>query len=553
MAGDSGRPSDDRYAARPDRLASRPSQRAMTPTAAVETQEPAPFRADPFATPASPTRAVKADRPGRSASADGGVAMESSTEGEGTGQPGSQQLEGVQTPQLTIQKLAPKEIQVGKPAKFRVTVRNTGQFPPAKSRSATWCPRARGCWAPRRAAKRGTRGEIDLDAGNDPARRGSERGNAIDAHGRGRDRQRGHGPFRGRRLGPHDGHPAATGRRRRRRPAKVLIGEQVTLTITVSNPGTGMATGVVLEERIPPGLQHPAGTELEYEVGDLKPGESRKLDLPLVANRPGPATNLLTARGDGNLRAEDKREPGSDCPAVGRGRGRAEAALPGAPGHVPVVGHQSGHGGRPSRSKLVANLPAGLKFVSANNAGYYEEVDPDRPLAAGGIAGQRDRQRRAGDDAGRSRPASDRLRGTAQKGLAVEKEQPVLIEGIAGDLRSRWPTRSTRSRLAAKRPTKCAWCNQGSKAAANVRLSVDLPPEVKPVSAEGPTRHAMDGSRVVFDGLARLAPKADATYRVRVKALRPGDFAHPLPTEDRRHADPGHQGREHAGVRGRIG
>ena len=89
-------------------------------------------------------------------------------------------------------------------------------------------------------------------------------------------------------------------------PQKVLIGEQVTLTITVSNPGTGVATGVVLQEHIPPGLQHPAGNDLEYQVGNLKPGESRKLDLPLVANRPGSTTNLLTARGDGNLRAENK-------------------------------------------------------------------------------------------------------------------------------------------------------------------------------------------------------------------------------------------------------
>ena len=124
----------------------------------------------------------------------------------------------------------------------------------------------------------------------------------------------------------------------------MLIGEQVTLSIMISNPGTGVATGVVLEERIPPGLQHPAGSELEYQVGDLKPGESRKLELPLVANRPGPATNLLSARGDGNLRAENKLQPGSARPAVGRGGGRAETPLPGTPGHVPVLGDQSRHG-----------------------------------------------------------------------------------------------------------------------------------------------------------------------------------------------------------------
>ena len=53
---------------------------------------------------------------------------------------------------------------------------------------------------------------------------------------------------------------------------------------------------------------------------------------------------------------------------------------------------------------------------------------------------------------------------------------------------------------------------------------VDLPPEVKPLAAEGPTRYRLDGSRVIFDGLAQLAPKADTTYRVRVKAVRPGDL-----------------------------
>ena len=55
-----------------------------------------------------------------------------------------------------------------------------------------------------------------------------------------------------------------------------------------------------------------------------------------------------------------------------------------------------------------------------------------------------------------------------------------------------------------------------------------------------------------FDGLAQLAPKADTTYRVRVKALRPGDLRarFQLLTDDMQ--SPGDEGREHAGVCGRI-
>ena len=80
---------------------------------------------------------------------------------------------------------------------------------------------------------------------------------------------------------------------------RVLIGDQIDLTINVSNPGTGVATGVVLEEHIPAGLQHPAGNALEYGVGDLKPGESRKLELQLTAARAG-RSQMLAARGDGD-------------------------------------------------------------------------------------------------------------------------------------------------------------------------------------------------------------------------------------------------------------
>lgn len=47
--------------------------------------------------------------------------------GGGTGTPGGKQLEGAQSPQVTVEKTAPPEIQVGKPATFKIKVRNVGQ------------------------------------------------------------------------------------------------------------------------------------------------------------------------------------------------------------------------------------------------------------------------------------------------------------------------------------------------------------------------------------------------------------------------------------------
>ena len=45
----------------------------------------------------------------------------------GTGRPGESLLEGAQSPSITIQKLAPEEIQVGKRCTFAIRVQNSGQ------------------------------------------------------------------------------------------------------------------------------------------------------------------------------------------------------------------------------------------------------------------------------------------------------------------------------------------------------------------------------------------------------------------------------------------
>ncbi len=44
----------------------------------------------------------------------------------GAGKPGPQHLQGLQSPSLTVEQIAPDEVQVGKPAVFEIRVRNVG-------------------------------------------------------------------------------------------------------------------------------------------------------------------------------------------------------------------------------------------------------------------------------------------------------------------------------------------------------------------------------------------------------------------------------------------
>jgi uncharacterized repeat protein (TIGR01451 family) len=506
-----GEKSADRYSNR--------SAGAASPTA--KSQEPAPFKADPFS---EPTALSQNNDRARERDA-GSIAMNNPADAfqnsEGAGQPGPKNLEGAQSPQVTIQKFAPNEIQVGKPAIFRVTVRNTGAIPAGQVEIHDQIPRGTKLLGTTPRASQSGRADVIWKIGT--LRPGEESSVEMELM-----------PTAEGEIGSvatiHFGADASA-RTMSTKPQlaleisgrdKVLIGEQAMLSITVSNPGTGVATGVVLEERIPQGLQHPAGAELEYEVGDLRPGESKKLDLPLSAVTPGKALNVLTAKADGNLQAEERFEllvvaPKLDVTMDGPKRRYLEREA------VYQVSLTNPGTASAQQVELVAYLPPGLKFVSANNSGHYDETQravvwrlEELPSNETGSVELVTMPVAAGQH-------SIKLRGTAERGLAVEKEQPVVVEGIASITFQ--PVDVTGPiEVGGETNYEVHVVNQGSKAASNVQLAVILPPELQPLGAEGPTRHAVDGNRIIFEGLAKLAPKADANYRIRVRGIRPGDL-----------------------------
>jgi uncharacterized repeat protein (TIGR01451 family) len=84
-------------------------------------------------------------------------------------------------------------------------------------------------------------------------------------------------------------------------PEKVLIGQQLEIELEVSNPGTGEATGVVLQEDAPDGLQHPQGKQLDNLIGALGPGEIRRQILRMRAVKPGIVENQIRVKGDDGL------------------------------------------------------------------------------------------------------------------------------------------------------------------------------------------------------------------------------------------------------------
>jgi uncharacterized repeat protein (TIGR01451 family) len=439
----------------------------------------------------------------------------------GTGQPGNKQLEGPQSPQVVVQKFAPPEIQVGRAAVLRVVVRNTGPVAASAVEIHDQVPRGTRLLGTAPPASQAARGELVWSLGT--LRPGAEASVEMQI------------------VPTEEGEVGsvatvrfqadATARSTVTRPKlvvetnganRVLVGDETLLTFTVSNPGSGVATGVVLAEHIPAGLTHPGGSELEYTVGDLKPGESRQLPLRLKAVGAGTIANLVAARAEGNLRAEHRFNveiisPQLDVALAGPKRRYLERE---ATYQLSV----SNPGTAPAQQvELVAYLPQGLKFVDANNAGRYDENTravywrlEELPVNKSGTVKLVTLPVEAGQ-------FSLKVRGVAQRGLAIEKEQPVLVEGLASVLFQLSHTKDPLE-IGGETTYKITVANQGSKAASNLQMSVFLPPELKPLAAEGPARYTIESNKVVFEDLPQLAPKSEATFRVRAQAVQAGDL-----------------------------
>jgi len=452
----------------------------------------------------------------------------------GQGRPGPMQLEGLQTPQLALEKRGPREIQVGKAARYEILVRNVGTATaqdvtlrdavPYGTTLITTTPPASPVGAGQPVVPGANPGGMTAElvwalgviAPGGEARVSMEVMPEIEGE-----------------IGSVASVSFRTEASVRSRATKpdlkleasetkaVRIGGEVKLSLKVSNPGTGIATGVVLEGLLPDGISHSAGRELEFDVGQLRPGESRTIDLVLGSTGPGVHMARFAARADGRLEVEQPIRIEVTAPTL-----ELSAEMPSRrylQRPATCVLTMVNAGTAPARAvELVAQLPPGMKFVRANHAGWYEErfhrvlwnleelppgergivemvlmpvdLGPQKIVAAA----------RSSDGPSDQAAHTVEVEGLASLFFEVtDSEDPIEVGGVTEYI----------VRIA----------NQGTKAASGVRLTATLLGDLEPVDAKGPAAHRVENLTVIFDPLARLAPTEEVVFRVRVRGRREGD------------------------------
>lgn len=492
--------------AKPEGYAAPDFQNSAPSTSPAPSSTPTPLGNDPMRMPAGMT------------AGNAGVQALPVT---GNAKPGDRRLDGAQAPQLTIEKVFPAEVIVGKPAAVLIRVRNAGTVTAQDVTLTDPIPEGMQFHKSQPATQPNARGELQWSLGALGAGQESTVSVELVPQAEGELGSVASVAFRSEASGRTISvRPQLT--LQVSAPRSILAGEELVLSIKITNPGSGTATNVVLEEHVPAAMKHAGGSELELDIGTLKPGESRELDLALKAEHAGRVLNNLTARGDDGIRADAKCEfevvaPGLQVAVEGPSKRYLERP-------ATYTLSVSNPGTAPAKEvELVANLPRGVKFVKADHEGTYDAASHSVYWSLEELPAQE-----KGAVTITALPIEQgehklKVAGKTKAGLTDSKEQAITIEGVAAIL-FEVADLADPIELRGETAYDIRVINQGSKAATNVQITAFMPNELKFLSAEGATRYRIDGQRIVFDALGTLPAKSETVYRVRAQGMQAGDI-----------------------------
>jgi uncharacterized repeat protein (TIGR01451 family) len=163
-----------------------------------------------------------------------------------------------------------------------------------------------------------------------------------------------------------------------------------------------------------------------------------------------------------------------------------------------------------------------MRFVKANNKGEYDAAShavywslAELPEGEHGVVELVAMPVEAG-------PQTIEVESRAGQGLSDETQRQIMIDGLAAIM---FEVKDLEDPIEVGGETgyEIRVVNQGTKAATNVQVAVNLPPGMQLVSAEGETQHTEQRGAIVFEPLGQLAAKADTVYRIRVQGTAAGD------------------------------
>ena len=440
---------------------------------------------------------------------------------EGTGTPGPTSLEGSQTPHITIEKVLPAEVVVDQPMVIKTVLRNVGRSMAKDLVLRDRVPQGTRLLSTMPEGMMTANGELVWSLGNLNANEQL----AIEMRVQ---------PYREGEIGSVAtvGYAAEASARiavtrpmlqvQVKAPQEVQLGQTVELEITISNPGSATATGVVLTEYVPDGLYHKDGKILANKnIDTLKPKEVKRLTLPLVCTGPGVLVNRLEIKANGNLSVEEKTTIRALAPKLNLEIvGPKQRFLERKAGYRLVVANPGTASAK--NVELVVYLPKEVQFVSTNQSGVYEKSTHTVHWALEELPPQESGEIELVVLPIKSGEHTIRFAGNGQNGLKAEEMQSLSVDGLAA-LSFEVACLSNLIEVGRDTVYEVRVSNRGTKSSGNVVVTANLSEGMNFASAEGPVRYNSNNGVIQFEPLAQLESKGEKVYRITAKCLADGD------------------------------
>lgn len=305
-------------------------------------------------------------------------------------------------------------------------------------------------------------------------------------------------------------------------PAEVIIGDPLVQTVTISNPGTGIAQNVKLQIVTPAGLEATRGDRSQIAIGALNPGESRTVRLSFTAIAGGEQTLEVAASANSGLNQFAEATVKVIAPSLA----------------IVVEGPGLRYAGREARYTLnITNegqvatnnvhvthrLPKGFKFLKADKGGVLDANTGSVSWSVGHLEPAQTFQLKLQLEATEIGQFEHQVFASAENGVTAEANTTTTVEGSASlvleiqDLED--PVEVGQETAYEIRIT-----NNGSKSAQNVGLTFEMPGSVEVLKVQSATQHFTKNGLILFSDLPELAPGKTTLFRVHMRGATEGNL-----------------------------
>ncbi len=303
---------------------------------------------------------------------------------------------------------------------------------------------------------------------------------------------------------------------------EVAVGEQVPVKFVITNTGTGTARKASLRAVLQEGLQHPAGLDLDQDLGTLAPGQSKEIELSVTAAEQGRYTPhvIVTANGiEQENRTLDLSVIESRLTLSREGHIRRFVNRP-----AEFVTKVTNHSVETMKNVIITEqLPDGVTPVGEMGKFRWDAKDRTVTWKVSELGPGQHSDLKLSVVSARAGTLTGQVQAVSASGHRAELPTALEVQGFSSltlDFQGDGKAVAVGDQVS----MRVTVGNRGTAPAKQVQALFELPPQMTFVAAKGSdnVKATQEGKYVTFDIVDELAPNANQTYDIVLTAAQEG-------------------------------